>query len=181
MDNIITESPLSKFLFANTKIAWFWLIVRVYVGWEWLSAGWQKLGNPAWTGDQAGVAIKGFLTAALQKTTGPHPDVQGWYAGLIHFFINHPAVLSYLVTFGEIAVGLALIFGLFTGIAAFFGTFMNANYLLAGTVSINPTLLLLQVFLILAWRVAGWYGLDRYLLPLMGTPWQKGKLFTKNV
>lgn len=23
----------------------------------------------------------------------------------------------------------------------------------------------------LAWRVAGYYGVDRYLLPLLGTPW----------
>jgi thiosulfate dehydrogenase [quinone] large subunit len=26
--------------------------------------------------------------------------------------------------------------------------------------------------LILAWRVAGYYGLDRYLLPMLGTPWR---------
>jgi thiosulfate dehydrogenase (quinone) large subunit len=25
--------------------------------------------------------------------------------------------------------------------------------------------------LILAWRIAGYYGVDRYLLPLLGTPW----------
>jgi hypothetical protein len=24
---------------------------------------------------------------------------------------------------------------------------------------------------ILAWRVAGYYGVDRWLLPLLGTPW----------
>jgi thiosulfate dehydrogenase [quinone] large subunit len=54
---------------------------------------------------------------------------------------------------------------------------MNLNYLLAGTVSTNPILLILQLFLILAWRVAGWYGLDRWALPSLGTPWQKGKLF----
>jgi thiosulfate dehydrogenase [quinone] large subunit len=176
----ISEPRLASFLFANTKLAWFWLIVRLYVGWEWLSAGWGKLGSPAWTGDNAGAAVQGFLNGALQKTAGPHPDVSGWYGSLIqNIAIPHAATISYLVTYGEIIVGVALILGLFTGIAAFFGTFMNLNYLFAGTVSLNPFLLLLQLFLILAWRTAGWLGLDRYLLSALGTPWSPGKAFKK--
>jgi thiosulfate dehydrogenase [quinone] large subunit len=31
----------------------------------------------------------------------------------------------------------------------------------------------LAVGLMLAWKVAGYYGLDRYLLPLLGTPWRQ--------
>lgn len=61
--------------------------------------------------------------------------------------------------------------GALTGIAAFFGVFMDMNYLLAGTISTNPILGLIGLFLILAWRVAGYYGVDRYLLPMLGTPW----------
>ncbi len=75
------------------------------------------------------------------------------------------------MTFGEILVGLGLIFGILTGIAAFFGIFMNLSYLLAGVVSINPIIGGLALFLILAWRVAGYYGGDRWVLPLLGTPW----------
>ena len=176
----IPEPKLSRFLFADTRFAWFWLIARLYVGWQWLHAGWEKAQNPVWAGGQAGTAIKGFLMGALAKFSGPHPDVSGWYAAFIqNFALNHTVFFSYLVTYGEIAVGLGLILGLFTGIAAFFGTFMNLNYLFAGTVSINPLLLLIQLFLVLAWRIAGWYGLDRYLLPALGTPWQPGKAFKK--
>jgi thiosulfate dehydrogenase (quinone) large subunit len=29
----------------------------------------------------------------------------------------------------------------------------------------------LAIGLILAWRVAGYYGVDRYLLPRLGVPW----------
>jgi thiosulfate dehydrogenase (quinone) large subunit len=43
---------------------------------------------------------------------------------------------------------------------------------------VNPILFFLQLFLILAWRVAGWYGLDQYVLRALGTPWQKGEMFT---
>ena len=30
----------------------------------------------------------------------------------------------------------------------------------------------------LAWKVAGYYGLDRYVLPLLGTPWHPGPIPT---
>lgn len=174
----IQEPKISRFLFADTRFAWFWLVVRVYIGYEWFIAGWEKLGNIVWTGSNAGTAVTGFLNGALQKTTGLHPDVSGWYAYFIQqIALPHATLFSYLITYGEIVVGAALILGMFTGIAAFFGTFMNLNYLFAGTVSVNPLMLLLQLFLILAWKTAGWIGFDRYLLKALGTPWQKGELF----
>jgi len=175
---IFPEPPLAKFLFADTRMAWFWLLVRLYVGWQWLSSGWEKVQSPLWTGEKAGTAISGFFTAALQKTGGAHPDVQGWYGAFLqNFALHHTVGFSYLVSYGELLVGVALILGVLTGIAAFFGSFMNLNYLFAGTVSINPLLAVLGLFLILAWRIAGWYGLDRYLLPVFGTPWHGGRLF----
>lgn len=176
----IPDPPLAKFLFANTAMSWVWLVLRVYIGWQWLVAGYEKIINPVWVGAKAGVALSGFLAGALQKTTGAHPDVAGWYGVFINGFVMHnAATFSYMVAFGEFFVGIALILGLFTGIAAFFGGFMNMNYLFAGTISINPLLFLIELFLILAWRTAGWYGLDRYALPFFGTPWQPGKAFKK--
>jgi len=178
--HIFEESPVSKILFASAKISWFWLLVRIYVGWQWLEAGWVKLGNPVWTGNQTGAALKGFVSGALAKTAGEHPDVQGWYAWFLqHIVLAHPAAWSQIVVWGEILVGVALVIGAFTGIAAFFGLFMNLNYLLAGAVSVNPILFTLSIGLILAWRVAGFLGADYYLLSLLGTPWQPGKLFKK--
>jgi thiosulfate dehydrogenase [quinone] large subunit len=115
-----------------------------------------------------------WITKALTKTTGPFPDVQGWYGWFLSAVVlPHTVFWSYTVTFGEIAVGVALILGLFTGIAAFFGTTMNASYLLAGTVSTNPILFAFGSLLVLAWKTAGWWGLDRYVLGRLGTPWQR--------
>jgi thiosulfate dehydrogenase [quinone] large subunit len=74
---------------------------------------------------------------------------------------------------GEIAIGLGLLLGAFVGLAAAGGLMMNMAFLLAGTVSTNPVLVMLGVLLILAWKNAGYMGLD-YLLPLLGTPWQRG-------
>lgn len=174
----IPEPKLSRALFANTRIAWLWLILRVYVGWEWLNAGWGKLQNPAWTGSEAGTAIRGFFARALSKTEGAHPDVSAWYGWFLeNVGSNNSVLFSYLITYGELLVGIALIVGAFTGIAAFFGAFMNLNFLFAGTISTNPLLFVIQLLLILAWRNAGWLGLDRWLLPWLGTPWQTGKVF----
>lgn len=177
----IPEPPIARFLFSDTRVSWLWLILRIYVGWQWLLAGWEKVTNPVWAGPHAGAALNGFLQGALLKTTGPHADVSGWYGTLINSVVLHNTNLfSNMVAYGELLVGIGLILGIFTGIAAFFGAFMNMNYLFAGTISVNPILFVIELFLILAWRTAGWIGLDRYVLPLLGTPWQKGKLFKKS-
>lgn len=161
----LPQSKLSEFIFRSKYLSWVWLIVRVYVGWQWLHAGWTKLHSTAWVGDQAGTAVQGFLLGALQKSSGPHPDVQSWYAAFINnFALEHTVLFSYMVTYGELLVGAALILGICTAVSAFFGAFMNVNYLLAGTVSINPILLVLEILLMLAWRTAGFVGADRYIL-----------------
>jgi thiosulfate dehydrogenase [quinone] large subunit len=174
----VEDSPFTRALFNNVRWAWIWLILRVLVGWEWLRSGWGKLHNPAWFGRGAGAALSGFVNNALNKTSGAHPDVQAWYAWFLqHVVLTHTTFWSNLVAWGEFLVGVTLILGVFTGIAALFGSFMNFNYLLAGTVSINPLLFVPAIFLIMAWKTAGWWGLDRWLLPALGTPWRPGYIF----
>jgi thiosulfate dehydrogenase [quinone] large subunit len=77
-----------------------------------------------------------------------------------------------MVAIGEFAIGIALIVGAFTGIAAFLGALLNFSFMFAGSGGANPGMVLVSLFLVLAWRNAGWYGLDRYLLPKLGVPWQ---------
>lgn len=169
---MITNPPLARFLFNNTKSAWFWLVVRLYVGWAWLQAGSQKVMNEAWTGADTGSALTGFINGALQKVSGPHPDVQTWCAWFLqHVVLPHVEIWSIAIAWGELLVGIGLIAGILTGIAAFFGIFMNTSFLLAGTVSVNPTLLILSIGIMLAWKVAGYWGGDRLLLKKLGTPW----------
>jgi len=151
----IPEPPIARFLFADTRMAWFWLIVRLYVGYEWLTAGWEKLTGTsinittfgkstgsAWVfTSNDGAALKGFVAGAVAQATGAHPAVQSWYASFLQSFVEpHAALFAYLITFGEVLVGVGLIVGCLTGIAACFGLIMNFNYLLAGAVSTNPIL-----------------------------------------
>jgi thiosulfate dehydrogenase [quinone] large subunit len=171
----LDDPPIAKAtirsLFTDVRWAPLWLILRVYLGWQWLGHGLDKLQDPAWTGDQAGAAITGFVNEALTKTGGEFPDVQGWYAWFLQNLVLPNAVFwSYLVAWGETLVAIALIVGFLTGIAAFFGTFMNLNYLLGGSVSTNPILFTIGILLIVAWKTAGWWGLDRWVLPMLGRP-----------
>ncbi len=170
------EPAISKFFTGSAGSSPLWFVVRMYVGAQWLLAGWEKVLSPAW--GTSGKALSGFVAGALAKSSGANPAVQGWYAAFLqNVVLPHAGLFSCLVTWGEVAVGLGLLLGLLTGIAAGFGVLMNLNYLLAGTVSINPILGMIGLFLCFSWRVCGWIGLDRWLLPALGLPWKPGTWF----
>jgi thiosulfate dehydrogenase [quinone] large subunit len=171
----IQDPPIAKFLFQGTLAAWLWLVVRIYVGYDFLAAGWHKFNTPAWM-DGSGQGILGFWKGALGTTTAGNPVITfDWYRGFIQFLVdtNSAGWFSYVIVFGELAVGIGLILGAFVGLAATGGLLMNMAFMLAGTASTNPVLALLGILLIVAWKNAGYIGLDRYLLPMLGTPWKQ--------
>ncbi len=177
-DEIEIEGPaFARFLFNNSRAGLFWLPIRLFVGFSWLESGWGKLTDPdnAWLG--GGMALRGYWErAAAIPDEGRPPITYEWYRDFIQTLLDNGAEswFSYVIVFGELAVGIGLILGALTGIAAFFGAFMNMSFLLAGSASTNPIMFTLAVGLILAWKVAGYYGVDRYLLPRLGTPWRPG-------
>ena len=175
---LIQDPPIAQFLFSNTKASIIWLIVRLYVAWDFWEAGWHKLNDPAWMGPE-GTGIIGFWTRAAGVGANGQPViVYGWYRAFIQFLIDSNAApwFSKLITFGELAVALGLLVGALVGVAAFFGALMNMSFLMAGTVSTNPVLFFAGILLLLAWKNAGYLGIDRYLLPLLGTPWRQPKV-----
>lgn len=177
----LINPPAIESLFTKVKYAWVWLFLRAYLGIEWLKEGLEKLGSPDWIGKNSGAEVVEFANQAIEKTLGEHPDVTEWYARFLeNIVIPNAQVWSYLVVFGEVFVGVAFLIGLFNGIAAFFGILMNLNYLLAGSVGINPIMLVLGLLIMLAWRTSGWWGLDRWVLPAFGSPWQPGSIFNKS-
>jgi thiosulfate dehydrogenase [quinone] large subunit len=174
------EGPaFTRFLFSNTRAGLLWLPIRLFVGFSFLEAGLHKLfpaGKAIGAGWlDGGSSLLGYWNGAVAIPEAPaRPAITfEWYRDFLNILINNHAEtwFAYLIVFGELAVGLGLIFGALTGFAAFFGAFMNMSFLLAGSASTNPVLFALGIGLILAWRVAGYYGLDRYLLPMLGVPW----------
>jgi thiosulfate dehydrogenase [quinone] large subunit len=173
----ITNPPLARFLFEDTRMAVVWGIVRVLLGWAWLDAGLHKVTEPGWmvTGD----SLKSFWARIVVVPDAPARPaiVFDWYRSFIQGLLDSGAYTWFakLIAVGEMLVGVALIIGAFVGIAAFFGALMNWNFMLAGSASTNPLLFAAAILLILAWKTAGYYGVDRYLLPRLGTPWGRRK------
>jgi thiosulfate dehydrogenase [quinone] large subunit len=117
----IPGPPIARFLFRYTAAGWLWLLVRIWVGWQWFFAGLGKLHNPAWM-DGSGRAITSFWQRAVAIPKPPdRPAITyHWYRDFIQFLIDTGSSgwFSYLIVFGELAVGLGLILGAFVGLAA---------------------------------------------------------------
>ncbi len=170
------SAPSVRWLFTSRAAGVPWLVVRVLLGLAWLRTGWDKVFGPAsaaWMED--GAAVRGFVQRAVAASrTGEHPQVAyGWYVDFLRFVGDHSWFFAKLVAFGEVAIGIGLVLGAFTGIAAFCGVVLNFLFVFGGVAGENPAYLIAGILLVLAWRNAGWYGLDRFLLPAFGTPWQR--------
>lgn len=149
----------------------FGLILRLYVGYEFLTAGWEKI-----ISGFNSVAVTGFLKSGLAQTHGAllaskgaaaaaHANVSDVWAWLIsNIFIPSSPLLAFIVKYGEFFVGLGLILGCFSALAAFFGIIMNFSYLLTGTVSVNPQLIIFQLLILLIGTAVYSMGIDQLFM-----------------
>lgn len=151
--------------FKGAKGSWIWLAIRLYVGYQWATAGWGKL-----TGAKPFDAT-GFLKGAAAKavsTNGAKPVVQAWWGDFLNSFaLPNAKLFNILIPWGELLVGLALILGFATIFAAVMGMVMNFSFLLSGTISSNPNYLILEFILVaLGGAYAGYIGVDYWFRPL---------------
>ncbi|WP_189015837.1 DoxX family membrane protein [Paenibacillus marchantiophytorum] len=141
--------------------AGLFIMLRLYVGWKFLSAGWGKL-----SGDKPFDA-SGFIKGGIAKADGEKPVVQQWFGDFLQgFALPQVDFFNFLVPWGELLVGIGLITGTLTTFAALMGIIMNFNYLFAGAISSNPNLILLQFFILAAGMNAGRFGGDYWVIPL---------------
>jgi thiosulfate dehydrogenase [quinone] large subunit len=172
----IEAPPFINMLFNDKRASILWLVVRVWLGWQWITSGLEKLESPAWM--QTGEALKGFWTRAVQvPAEGRPPIAYDWYRGFIQAILDSGSYVWFakFIAIGELVIGVALIIGLSVGVTAFLAGFMNWNFIMAGSASVNGVFLILAVLLVLAWKVAGYIGVDRFLLPRLAQLWTPAK------
>jgi len=161
----------ADWLFRAKAASLIWLVARLWLGYEWLNAGYQKI----WGSENAvfwnhnGIAVKGYATASVAaSSTGKGGASYGWWAAFLHnFVIPNAGWIAKFISIAEFLIGILLILGLLTGLAAVGGVILNLVYMLSGTAGVNPVYAFVGVFLILAWRNAGYLGLDRFALPVL--------------
>jgi thiosulfate dehydrogenase [quinone] large subunit len=168
----------ADWLYRSKAASVLWLVARLWLGYEWLNAGYQKLWGAEksafWYGGGAGV--KGFATAGVAGSAGGKSGASyGWWAGFLHnFVIPNSSWIAKVVTLSELVIGALLILGLFTGAAAFAGIGLNLVYMFSGSAGVNPAFAIVSLFLILAWRNAGYFGVDRFALPAVRNLFHRG-------
>jgi thiosulfate dehydrogenase [quinone] large subunit len=148
-----------KFLRENDYAAYVLTFLRLYIGWQWLQAGIGKVigGN---------FDASGFIKGAIQKASGERPAVQGWWANFLeNVALPNVQLFNFLVPWGELLVGVALILGSFTTFAILMGAVMNFSYLFSGAVSTNPQMIIIAMLILVAGYNAGKIGVDRWIIP----------------
>ena len=116
---IIPDPPIARVLFGTTRFAWLWLIISLYLGWQWISSGWGKITGGTWA---SGESLKGFWTNAVSvPEEGKPPISYDWYRAFIQFMLDNGwyTWFAEVIMWGEFFIGLALIVGAFVGLAAF--------------------------------------------------------------
>lgn len=179
---VIQDPPIVQKLLSDPRAGWLWFALRIWLGWQWIQAAEHKIFDPAWVG--GGEALKGFWSYAVSiPEQGRPPIAFDWYRGFLQMMLDAQAYTWFakLVAYGELLVGIALVLGAFTGIAAFFSGLMNWNFMMAGSASTNPLLFIVAVGLILAWKVSGYIGADYFLLRFLGTPWRKNGISDEEI
>jgi thiosulfate dehydrogenase [quinone] large subunit len=175
-NRFIEDPPFAKFLFSDARASLIWLPFRLWLGLSWLDAGLHKIQDPKWVA--GGEALKGYWTRAIAIPEAPaRPAIASdfwWYRNFLQGLLDGQSYTWFapLVAWGEFLVGIALLIGAFVGIAAFFGMFMNLNFIMAGSASTNGLMLIVGVALVMAWKVAGYIGADYFLLRWLGVPWK---------
>jgi len=174
---------VSDWLFRSSAASLIWLVARIWLGYQWFNAGYQKV----WGSEKlafwynGGAGVYGFAKGGVAANHGAYASVgYGWWAAFLHNFVMPNASwLAKLIALGEMAIGIALILGLFTGVAAFCAVLLNFTYMMTGTAGVNPMYALVGVLLVLAWRNAGLIGMDYFALPALGTPFHPGSLIRR--
>src|SRR5512138_2848761 len=87
---LLQAPSIIEMAFNDKRFSIIWLVIRLWLGWQWVEAGLHKVTSPAWM--QTGVALKGFWTAAVQiPAEGRPPIAFAWYREFLQYMLDTQA------------------------------------------------------------------------------------------
>lgn len=138
--------------------AWPLLLLRVYAGVLFVIHGWSKINRE-----------DGFADGMTQFLESNADKAYDFYWPLVEqFVLPNAEAFAALVGWGELAMGIALVLGLLTRLAAIGGAFLMLNFWFVKGASFlsatNYDVVWLMIFIVLSFTSAGQIGgLDRGL------------------
>ena len=107
------EGPaFARYLFSNTRAGLFWLPIRLFLGFSWLTSGLGKVTSPEGGWLDGGSALAAYWERAVSIPEAPArpPITYDWYRDFLTFLLdgNHETWFSWIVAFGVIADCIAL-------------------------------------------------------------------------
>ncbi len=157
-----------EFNYSETWLAYSIFGLRIVIAWVFLQAGLEKLFQGG-IGDPLAWSSANFLQNAVAEANP--------LRGLFSFFAEYASIVDPLVIFGQILIGVALLFGVFFRFAALMGSIMMLFFWTAAWQDGLPAgfpvengyfidssfVYLLLLFGLGAWGAGRLLGIDRHL------------------
>jgi len=149
------SSQAVEWLRTSKAMAIVWTAARVWLGIMWMEAGVAKIfgaENPAFLHNN-GAGVAGFASHGVAAYS--------WWGSFLHsFVVPNAGAIGVLVAFGEFAIGVGLVLGLFTRVAAIASLLLLFTYVMSGTASVCAFYALFSIVILATWRTSSWIGAD---------------------
>ena len=150
-----TNLPVWEGLKESKLAALVWTAMRVWLGVMWIQAGSAKL----WGAEAAGFLHNGGAGVAGFAAHGT--PAYSWWGSFLHgFVVPNAGPIGVLVAVSEFAIGVALVSGLFTRVAALGSLALLFTYVMSGTASVCAFYGLFAIVILVMWRTSSWIGID---------------------
>jgi thiosulfate dehydrogenase [quinone] large subunit len=151
----VTTPRALQWLTRSKVMAVAWTAMRIWLGVMWIQAGVAKL----WGAEAAafihngGAGVKGFASHGVAAYS--------WWGSFLHgFVVPNAGWIGILVAVAEFVIGIALVLGFFTPLAALGSLALLFTYVMSGTASVCAFYALFAIVILATWRTSSWLGVD---------------------
>jgi thiosulfate dehydrogenase [quinone] large subunit len=146
-----------QWLTRSKLMAVAWTAMRIWLGVMWIDAGTAKLWGAESAAFLHGAGVKGFASHGVVAYS--------WWGTFLHgFVVPNAGWIGVLVAVSEFAIGIALVLGFLTPIAALGSLALLFTYVMSGTASVCALYALFAIVILATWRTSSWLGVDGFVV-----------------